>query len=210
MSAAHGPQDGRELNEFARPSRRLFDAPADAADAPRPAPAAVTAATSTPPQPVVLRTPPNRTSACFFLVLGALHAAMAAPALWTGHPQGYVGAGFAGLFCFVALIAWKTGSEMAVLAGERRVCLRTGVGRLAVQRSVAFEQVREVRLTLGGPDRVAPSRIELVCDGRYLACPPTRIPRQQALYLAITLGVPLLKIVEGDEAVKSAALGRAP
>jgi hypothetical protein len=199
MSAADGPQDGRELNEFARPSRRLFDAPAEAADAPRPAPAAVTAATSTPPQPVVLRTPPNRTSACFFLVLGALHAAMAAPALWTGHPQGYVGAGFAGLFCFVALIAWKTGSEMAVLAGERRVCLRTGVGRLAVQRSVAFDQVR-----------VAPSRIELVCDGRYLACPPTRIPRQQALYLAITLGVPLLKIVEGDEAVKSAALGRAP
>ncbi|MEA2735539.1 MAG: hypothetical protein QOE14_1990, partial [Humisphaera sp.] len=38
------------------------------------------------------------------------------------------------------------------------------------------------------------STIELVCDHEVLECPPTNIPREEALCLAVTLGVRLVKV----------------
>jgi hypothetical protein len=36
--------------------------------------------------------------------------------------------------------------------------------------------------------------IELVCEHEVLECPPSSIPRQEALCLAVTMGVRLVKV----------------
>ena len=39
------------------------------------------------------------------------------------------------------------------------------------------------------------ARIELLCDNEDIECPPTHVPRQEALCLAVLLGVRLIKVL---------------
>jgi hypothetical protein len=51
--------------------------------------------------------------------------------------------------------------------------------------------------------------IELLCRGEDVPCPPTTIPRQQALFMAMAMNVPLIKVSEGMPE-QEALLDRAP
>ena len=61
---------------------------------------------------------------------------------------------------------------------------------------IPFADVHAVRLTLGGTERNRESSIEILCDSEDIECPPTHIPRQEALYLAVTMNVRLIKVTD--------------
>lgn len=150
---------------------------------------------------VTLRTPPNWTAVCFAGMLGTVHLSVAVPSLfdhrWACHISLIVGtislaAGVVGYFCR---------SELALLTSQRRVRLRTGVGRFCYERFIPFSGVRAVRLMVEPGVRAhhTESTIELLCRGEDVLCPPTKIPRQQALFMAMALNVPLIKVSEGAQ-----------
>lgn len=150
---------------------------------------------------VVLRTPPNWTAVIFLGMLGALHLAIAVPSLLAGRWAGHLSMILGTIFVTVALIGYRCRSELALLPSQRRLRLRTGLGRFCYERFVPFSSVRAVRLMVepgtnrrGGGE----SLIELLCRGEDIACPPTTIPRQQALFMAMALNVPLIKVSEED------------
>jgi len=143
---------------------------------------------------VILRSPRNWTAILFFAGLSSLHAYLAASAMVHARWEGFMSAMFAITFAGVSLFCWLMRSEVAVLAEERKLRLRTGVRRLCIERFIPFAQVRTVRLTLLHPKHPTAARIELVCDREVIDCPPTSVPRQEALCLAITMGVRLVKV----------------
>jgi len=49
--------------------------------------------------------------------------------------------------------------------------------------------------------RTTDSLIELLCHLEDVPCPPTVIPRQQALFLAMAMNVPLIKVSEEERPV---------
>jgi hypothetical protein len=90
-------------------------------------------------------------------------------------------------------------SDLTVLAAERRVRRRTGFRGIGYERQIGFDEIRWVRLMM--PPAQAPptaARIELVCNYDVIECPPTSIPRQEALCLAMTVGVRLIKVFSDD------------
>ena len=55
-----------------------------------------------------------------------------------------------------------------------------------------------MRLTLLNPTRPKSAEIEIVCLHEVIECPPTAIPREEALCLAVTMGVRLVKVYGAD------------
>jgi hypothetical protein len=51
-----------------------------------------------------------------------------------------------------------------------------------------------VRLTLLHPRTPKRAHVELVCDREVIDCPPTQVPRAEALCLAVTIGARLIKV----------------
>ena len=150
---------------------------------------------SPPPfEDVVLRQPPNRLVVVVLGVLGGFHLLAGLPVIATGAWVGYLPIIAGGVFVLGALVTAGTQSELAVLSSQRRLRFRRGVAGVYAVRSIPFAAVRGVRLTLWGDPRRPHSRIELLGPDGDLPCPPTRIPRQQALFFAMVLGVPLTKI----------------
>lgn len=145
---------------------------------------------------LVLRSPPNWTAVCFLGMLGGLHLAVALPSLALGRWQGHLSLLLGVVFAAVALVGYRFRSEIALMPSQRRVRLRTGVGRLRYERFIPFSGVRAVRLTVEPGLRATSteSLIELLCQGEDVPCPPTKIPRQQALFMAMALDVPLIKV----------------
>jgi hypothetical protein len=90
-------------------------------------------------------------------------------------------------------------SEVTVIAAERRVKLHTGFRGVGFGRFVPFRQVRLVRLMMPPTNSdPASARIEIVCHREVIECPPTRIPRQEALCLAMLMNVRLVKVFGED------------
>ena len=149
---------------------------------------------------VVLRTPANWTAVIFLGMLGALHLTIAVPSLLAGRWAGHLSLILGMIFLTVATVGYRCRSEMALLPSQRRVRLRTGLGRVCYERFVPFSAVRAVRLMVepGTRRRPGESLIELLCRGEDIPCPPTRIPRQQALFMAMALNVPLIKVSEEE------------
>jgi hypothetical protein len=143
---------------------------------------------------ITLRTPPNWTAICFFLLLAGLHLYMAAAALIHDRPEGFLSWIFGSAFVLVALMCWRMCCELAVLTAEKRLRLRTGFRRAYIERSVPFSRVRNVRLTLLHPRTPLAAKIELVCDHEVIECPPTCVPREEALCLAMNMNVELVKV----------------
>ena len=143
---------------------------------------------------VTLRTPVNWTAVLFFGGLASLHLFMAGTAFYHARWDGYLSFIFGIVFSIVAITCAMIGTELTVLADQRRLRLRTGTRRIYFERSVPFADVRSVRLTLLNARRPRSSTIELVCDREVIDCPPTTIPREEALCLAMTLGVRLVKV----------------
>src|SRR5688500_1240982 len=97
-------------------------------------------------------------------------------------------------FALVALACWCVSTEMTLLTDEKRLRLRSGYRRLCFERSVPFSRVRNVRLTLLHPRSPESAKIELVCDEEVIECPPTCVPREEALCLAVNMHVELIKV----------------
>jgi hypothetical protein len=150
-----------------------------------------------PPIDLVTATAPNWTAVWFFATLSFLHWCICLPAFAHGRWEGYLSLIFASVFAGVTLISYRAKCEVAVLPVERRIRLRSGVGRLRLERSIAFDDVHGVRLTINEATRPS-SHIEVLCDNEDIIWPPTSYPRQHALYLAVTMGVRLIKVIGDD------------
>jgi len=148
---------------------------------------------SRPARDLIFRSPPNWTAVIFFATLALLHTCICVPAFFHGRWEGYMSLTFALIFTTVSILSLRFVNEMAVLPIERQVRVRTGVGRVNYERRIPFTAIRGVRLTLYANGPRAESRIELLCTGDDLECPPTTVPREEALCLAMTMNVPLIK-----------------
>jgi hypothetical protein len=148
----------------------------------------------------VLRTPPNWTAVIFLGMLGGLHLTIAIPSLFEGR-YGYVSLILGTMFVTVSIIGYRCRSEVAMLTSQRRLRLRTGMGRFCYERFVPFSSVRAVRVMVepGLTRDQTESLIELLCRGEDIPCPPTKIPRQQALFMAMAMNVPLIRVSDGSE-----------
>jgi hypothetical protein len=151
------------------------------------------------PTDLVMRYPPNWTAVIFFAVLSCLHLINGLGAFWKGKIEGELSAILGILFAVATAVALRLRNELAVRPSAGDLHLRTSLGRIWFERHIPFASVRSVRLFLGGKTRLCESRIEILCDGESIECPSTRVPRQEALYLAMAMDVELIKICEGDE-----------
>ncbi|MDB5173441.1 MAG: hypothetical protein JWN51_2214 [Phycisphaerales bacterium] len=149
---------------------------------------------------LVLRSPANWTAVAFLVLLATIHSAVAIPALTVGRWEGYLSLVLATLFAVGALGAVRFRSEVALQTSRRRVVLRTGVGRFCVERSIDFDGLSGVRLTAGRVGGKMETRIEILCPFEQIECPPTAVPRQQALLMAMMLEVPLIKVCDEEMA----------
>jgi hypothetical protein len=89
--------------------------------------------------------------------------------------------------------------ELAILGSRRMLRTRTGYHRFSYEQSVPFAHVRAVRLTMMNSSDPADARIEILCDDQDVDCPPSRVPRQQALCLALALGVELIRVFPNEK-----------
>jgi hypothetical protein len=143
---------------------------------------------------VTLRSPPNWTAVLFFGGLSSLHLYLATSAFWNHRFEGFMSLIFGVVFAGLSLACWRICHDVTLVTEDRKLRLRTGFRRLYLERCVPFGQVRSVRLTLLHPKHPTAARIEVVCDGEVIECPPTVVPRQEALCLAVTMGVRLVKV----------------
>jgi hypothetical protein len=147
---------------------------------------------------LVFRTPVNWTYVVFFACLGALHLTIATLAFLHGRWEAYLSMALGTIFVAVAVVAQRCRFELAILPRERRIRLRSGTQRVNYQRFIPFTDVHGIRLTLGDTCDAPSSRIEVLCDNEDIECPPTSIPRQEALCLAMLMGVRLIKVCDDD------------
>jgi hypothetical protein len=152
---------------------------------------------------LTLRTPPNWTAICFITALGALHLSIAIHAFYHGRWEGFLSLALGIFFSALALACWLVCSDLTIEQRNRVIRLRTGVGRACIERSIPFQCVHGVRLLMMAGRSPSASRIEILCDNEDLECPPTDIPRQQALCLALAMNVRLIKVY-GDDVPENA------
>ena len=162
------------------------------------------------PADLILRSRPNWTAVVFIALLAALHLAVAVPAFLHKVWEGYLSMGLGVLFAAAAGAVATVRSEVAVLPAERRVAVRTRLPGWRIERGLPFARVLAVRLTLmpGGGEE---SKVEiLAADGGDVECPPTAVPRQEALLLAMVMNVPLIRVSECDEDAGGVGTGADP
>jgi hypothetical protein len=123
-----------------------------------------------------------------------MHLSVSIPSFIAGYWEGYLSALLGTTFVGVSIACWFARFELSVLKDQKRLRLRHGTRHIALERSVPFEHICGVRLTLTPPPRQIDSRIELLCHNGDIECPPTPVPRQFALYLAMTMDVRLIRI----------------
>jgi hypothetical protein len=159
---------------------------------------------------VTLRTPVNWTAVIFFGGLASLHLFMAGTAVYHGRWDGFLSIVFGVVFSIVTVVCGLIGTELTLLREQRHLRLRTGTRRVYHERLIPFAHVHSVRLTLLSARRPQSSTIELVCDHEVIDCPPTNIPRQEALCLAMVLGVRLVKVFGDAYGPVSERIGTLP
>jgi hypothetical protein len=134
----------------------------------------------------------------FLAGLGGLHLAMCTHAFIHGRWEGFLSLIFGVVFSLAAAACAVIRSEVVVFKDDAQILLRTGIHRFHWERAVRFENVRSVRLTMLHQHKTHESRIEVVCDGEVIECPPTDVPRQEALCLALLMDVRLVKVYGYD------------
>jgi hypothetical protein len=152
---------------------------------------------------LVLPYPPNWTAVGFFGILGLLHLTVAGWSFWGGQYEGHVSLILGTIFIASTLFAYRFRYEVGVLTSERRLRVRTTLLRsILPERSIPFDRIQSVRVFV--PDdrdnagSHGDSQVEIVCDEESIDCPQTSVPRQQALCLAMAMGVRLIKVCGGD------------
>src|SRR5215218_7338654 len=82
---------------------------------------------------LVLRSGPNWTAVWFFAMLGGVHLSVAIPSLLDGR-WGHVSLIVGTIFVTTSIVTHRFRSEIALLTSQRRLRLRTGVGRMVYER----------------------------------------------------------------------------
>jgi hypothetical protein len=141
---------------------------------------------------LLFKSGPNWTAVVFLATLSALHYGISIHAFVHARWEGTVSFVLANAFALASVAAYLSRYQMLIIPSQRRICVRSGIGRLCFRRFVPFSAVHAVRLTMAGESLDA--QIEMLCDNEDLRCPPTTIPRQEALFLAILLDVQLIKV----------------
>lgn len=149
-----------------------------------------------PPQALRLMGPANWTAVVFFGILSFLHFSISLPAFYHSRWEGYLSFVLAIIFAGASVIAYFARYELALLPIDRHIRLRSGFGPLKFTRFIPFGDVHAVRLTLSRSGRSSESSIFILCDNEDIECPATGIPRQQALFLAVTMNVQLIKVTD--------------
>jgi hypothetical protein len=147
---------------------------------------------------LILRTRPNWTAVVFFGILAGLHFVNAGTSMLSGHWAGYLSLVFGSILTFATTGIYFFRYEVGFLPSSSIVRLRHGIGAASAVRKLRFRDVRAVRLTIDDGGRASDAVIELLCALEDIPCPPTRIPRQEALYLAMLMDVPLVKVSSGE------------
>ncbi len=127
-------------------------------------------------------------------MLSVMHATIAVPAFMYRRWEGGLSAMFCVVFAVVAVACRKFQFEVAILKNVRYVRIRHGIGRFCFEQHVPFGAITDVRLTLLGGTGPEGSQIELLSRNDDIRYPPSDHPRQEALLLAMTLDVPLVKV----------------
>ena len=160
---------------------------------------------------LVMPYPPNWTAVGFFGILGLLHLTIAAWSFWQEQFAGHVSLILGTVFSGSTIFAYRFRYEVGVLRSEARLRVRTTLLRsLLPERSIPFARVQGVRVFVHDDDdhgraSHGDSQVEIVCDDESIDCPPTTVPRQQALFLAMAMGVQLIKVCGGNDGGESRA-----
>jgi hypothetical protein len=144
------------------------------------------------------RFPPNWTGIVFFGVMGGLHYVNALPGLFNGRFDGHLSLLLACAFTVVTFALYVMRAELAVRPSHGDLRQRFWLFRTWYDREILFERVQAVRVYV--PEAKGEGRVEIVCDDETLELPPTRIPRQEALHLAMSMNVPLIKVMDEADA----------
>ncbi|MBA3273452.1 MAG: hypothetical protein H0T11_06220 [Chthoniobacterales bacterium] len=143
---------------------------------------------------LTLRSAPNWTALLFFATLATLHWSIAIPAFYHRRWDGFLSLGFATIFTCASIICWLVACELSIRPAEKRIRLRSGYGRLCVERSIPFQDVHGVRVMHSSSRAALACRVAVLCDNEDLECPPTLHPQQQALCMAVMMNVRLIKV----------------
>lgn len=143
---------------------------------------------------VTLRSPANWTVVGFFACLSGLHLFIATTSFIHHRWESFMSVIFGVAFALAAVLCYLCRCELAVLTRPRVLRIRTGTKRLYFQRTISFDEIQRVRLTLLDPASPKSATIELVCAEEVIECPPSNVPRQEALCLAMTLNARLVKV----------------
>ena len=146
------------------------------------------------PPDLILRGGPYWSPVVLFSSLGALHLANWTISFLHGRFEAYLSLAFGMTFVLVAVASYLSRREIAILTAERRVRLRIGFRSFRVERFVPFNCVLSVRITQVLDRDQTAGRVELICGEECIECPPTPVARQEALCLAVLIGVPLVKV----------------
>lgn len=144
------------------------------------------------PSPVILRWSRNWTAISFFGALGLLHLGIALAAFWSHRWEAHMSVIFGSLFTTVAIMCFLTRHEVVIRPDRRRIDLCMRVAFAQFRRCVNFAKVMNVRVTLLGDQ--SESTVNIICEDEDIELPPSRTPRQEALLLAMTMGVRLVKV----------------
>lgn len=155
-------------------------------------------ATDAPQQALRLTGPANWTAVLFFGILSTLHFSISVPAFCQARWEGYLSFIMAILFVAASVVSFFARFELILSPLDRRLQLRSGFGPLRFIRFIPFADVHAVRLTLSRSGRSSESSIQILCDNEDIECPATSIPRQQALFLAVTMNVQLIKVSDDE------------
>jgi hypothetical protein len=149
-------------------------------------------------QELVLQGRPNWPAGIFFAAMAALHAYIALHTFGTSNSEAMISAILAAVFLLVTDLCLFCRHQITISPLDAQIYVRHRFGKFSFDREIPFSAVRAIRVTLWqprrGPQSRPKSRVDILCNGEELPCPPTKIPRQEALYLALVMKVRLIKI----------------
>jgi hypothetical protein len=130
--------------------------------------------------------------------MGGLHLANGIPALLAGRIAGSLSTLLATLLFSAAFILWRLRVELAIRPSAGELCLSARFLTLWSNRRVMFNEVHCVRVYLPSPSASRESQIEILTATGPIDCPPSAIPQQQALWMAMAMNCELIKISDGN------------
>ena len=156
---------------------------------------------------LILHGRPYWLAGVFSCLMATLHIYIAVHALASNSIEAVICSSLAVCFLFVACFCVLTRHQIAICPTSREIRIQRRFASFVLDRELPFGCVRAVRVTLWQSRRGPQSRLEILCNGEELPCPPTKIPQPEALYLALVMNVRLIK-VSNDRGDNALANGR--